>query len=37
MNCEAIDVLLGKTISADMEAALRLEEMRFVGELLGDD
>ncbi len=37
MDREAIDVLLGKTISADMEAALRLEEMRFVGELLSDD
>ena len=37
MDREAIDVLLGKTPSADMEAALRLEELRFLDELLNDD
>jgi uncharacterized protein YeaO (DUF488 family) len=37
LDREAIDVILGKTLSADMEAALRLEELKFVQELLSDD
>lgn len=37
LDREAIDVILGKTLSVDMEAALRLEELKFVQELLSDD